>query len=296
VDCTRSRNANWHITILTSTILDIEMARHSGTTPGGHARPSRAASVPPVRRSARLAGEPPDCDLGLSRYDYWTPQGLWFESTRVHNITKRMWQGDWAYRVDKNTRRKAFFPGQIVLATDPHPQTVLSRTLDDPEVAQTACGPISAKLRAMIVINNTCNGMLCLPMYSHSHNNNLSPARYQELVSISQNHTWPGKTPWAGPPLHMTLRGDWAKNSFIELLQPVHVLAESRIDVIGFMSGGEYAKLMRLLTYRETQSRTTAFQVYDEPYIPNFMWRPTMGRRPYSLAKARMHSRTHMRW
>jgi hypothetical protein len=127
------------------------MAPNFGHTPGGHARPSHIASVPPIRRSARLAGEPPDCDLALYRCDYWTPEGLWIESTRVHNRTKRRWEGDWAYRVNKNTRKKVFFPGQIVLATDPHPQTILSRTLDDPEVAQTVCGPISAKLRAMII-------------------------------------------------------------------------------------------------------------------------------------------------
>jgi hypothetical protein len=199
------------------------MAPNFGHTPGGHARPSQTASVPPIRRSARLAGEPPDCDLALYRCDYWTPEGLWIESTRVHNRMKRRWEGDWAYRVNKNTRKKAFFPGQIVMATDPHPQTLLNRTLDNPEVAQTACGPISAKLRAMIVINNKSSGMLCLPMYTHSHNNNLSPARYEELVSISRNYSWAGKTPWAGPPLHMTLRGKWAENSLIELLQSVHI-------------------------------------------------------------------------
>jgi hypothetical protein len=68
-------------------------------------------------------------------------------------------------------------------------------------------------------------------------------------------------------------------------------------DVIGYMSGGEYARLMRLLTYKETQARTSAFQVYGEPYFPSFMWRPTPVRgRPYSLAKTRMHHETHMRW
>jgi hypothetical protein len=120
------------------------------------------------------------------------------------------------------------------MATDPDPQTILRRRLDDREVVQTICGPISAKMRAMVVINLTCNGLLCLPMYTHSKNNNLSQARYEELVSISQSYTWPGKTPWAGLPLHMTLRGNYASISFIELLQPVHILAESSINDIGF--------------------------------------------------------------
>jgi hypothetical protein len=112
--------------------------------------------------------------------------------------------------------------------------------------------------------------MLCLSMYTHSKNNNLLQARYGELVSISQTYTWSGKTPWAGIPLHMTLRGNTADNSFIELLQPLHILAESSVNDIGFMPGGEYAKLMRLLTYRETEARKTAFQVDGEPYIPSF--------------------------
>jgi hypothetical protein len=289
----------WHTAASNFTILSVKMTGHFAhkVKAIGGARVSRSASVPPTRRSARLAGEPPDHDLSLSRSDYWTPEGLYIESTVVHNRTKGRWEGDWAFRVKKESRKKAFYLGQIVMATDPHPQTILSRKLTDREVAQTICGPISAKMRAMVVINLTCNGLLCLPMYTHSKNNNLSQARYEELVSISQSYTWPGKTPWAGLPLHMTLRGNYASISFIELLQPVHILAESSINDIGFIPGGEFAKLMRLLTYRETQARKTAFQVYGEPYIPSFMWKPTPGKRtPYTPAKGRMQNQTLMRW
>jgi hypothetical protein len=87
----------------------------------GGARASRSASVPPVRRSARLAGEPPDHDLSLSRNDYYTPEDLCIQPTVVHNRTKGRWEGEWAYRVDTNSRKKAFYSGQIVMATDRHP-------------------------------------------------------------------------------------------------------------------------------------------------------------------------------
>lgn len=259
-------------------------------------RPSRDASVPPVRRSARLAGESPENDLGLSEQTSTTPEGVEVKSLVILNRAKGTWEGDWAYRVDKNTRKKAFYPGQIIQAIDPHPQTYLNVELHDKNIGQTACAPIFAKMRAMIVLHRTYDGLLCLPMYTHKHKKKLARAKYDQLVSISNDKKWDGKTPWAGPPLRMRV-SDHSQHSLIELLQPVHVRAESRIIPVGYMCGGEYAKLVKLLTYKEIEARQTAFKVYGEKYSPDLEWQPTPGKdTQYTPVEQRMQSRTHMRW
>lgn len=201
--------------------------------------------------------------------------------------------------MDKYSRRKAFYPGQLILATDPHPQTVLSRKLDDGEVAQTDCGPINAKMRHMVVINNTSNGVLCLPMSTLSSVAQLPEARMRELVSVSRNWPAQGPTPWAGRPLHMVMYGGgrYAENSFIDLCQPIHILAQSRIKDVGYISGGDYARLIRLLTYKENKARRDAFLLYEAQFFPNQMWQPDVNRtRPRSANKARMDKITRMRW
>lgn len=261
---------------------------------------SRGTSVPPsTRRSPRLAGIPVDSDYGLSSKHNFTPEGIEIHSTVVFNRTKGDWCGEWAYRVNPRTRKKAFFPGQIIQAFDAHPQTVLNKTLDDPEVAQVAAGPVFAKMRAMIVINLTADGIFCLPMYTWKPGKSKSKQRLAEMASICDDSAWKGRTFWAGQPLRMTVSKleDGPQRSLIDLLQPVHVLSVSRIIPIGFISGGEYARLMRLLHHKETQARAAAFHVYGETYLPVTGWKPTPGiNKPYSKAKANMYSRTGMRW
>lgn len=258
----------------------------------------RSTSVPPLRRSARLAGEPPGHEWEL-RYEKFSQNGVVVERRVKWNRYESKSHGDWAYRVDKNTRKKAFFPGQLILAMDPHPQTVLTKSLDDKEVAQTDCGPLHAKMRPMVVINNTQNGVLCLPMTTLSTTARLSETRMRELVSISRGFPADGLTPWAGRPLHMTMYGggEYPEGSFTDLCQPVHVLAQSRIKNVGYISGGEYAKLIRLLAYKENEARRAAFLLYEAQYFPNQMWAPEgILRRPKSAAKVRMSQVVRMRW
>ncbi|KAG9523167.1 hypothetical protein KCU99_g7891, partial [Aureobasidium melanogenum] len=265
---------------------------------GPSPRATRSTSVPPLRRSARLAGEPPGGEWEL-RYHKDVCWGAVVERKVVWNRYKATSSGDWAYRVDKNSRRKAFYPGQLILATDAHPQTVLSKRLDDKEVAQTDCGPLHAKMRVMVVINNTHNGVLCLPLSTQSSTARLPAARVRELVHVSRGFPAQGSTPWAGRPLHMTIYGggQYAEHSYIDLCQPVHVLAQSRIKDVGYISGGEYARLIRLLTYKENEARRAAFLSYGALYFPNQMWTPdTYQSRPRSAAKIMMSQVTSMRW
>ncbi|KEQ73236.1 hypothetical protein M436DRAFT_46541 [Aureobasidium namibiae CBS 147.97] len=261
---------------------------------------SRGISAPPpIRRSPRLAGIPADSDFVLSSKRFFTPEGLGIHSTVVFDRKKGEWRGEWAYRVNKNTRKKPFFPGQIIQAFDAHPQTVLDKTLDDPCIAQVAAGPVFAKVRAMIVINLTADGIFCLPMYTSKPGKSKPAQRLAEMASICDDNKWKGRTPWAGQPLQMTIYSprDSPNRSLIELLQPVHVLSASRIIPIGFISGGEYARLMRLLHHKETQARAAAFHVYGETYLPITGWAPKPRiHRPYPKAKANMHNRTGMRW
>lgn len=258
----------------------------------------RSTSVPSLRRSARIAGEPPGHKWEL-RYEKNLQNGVVVERNVKWSKYEFKSYGDWAYRVDKNTRKKAFFPGQLILATDPHPQTILSKTLEDKEIAQTDYGPVHAKMRIMVVINNTQNGVLCLPMTTLSTTARLSQARMRELVSISRGFSTHGGTPWAGRPLHMTLygSGQYSENAYIDLCQPVHVLAQSRIKDVGYISGGEYARLVRLLAYKENEARRAAFLLYEAQYFPNQMWAPEGDRRrPKSAAKRRMNQIVRMRW
>ena len=153
---------------------------------------SRGSSVPPVRRSPRLAGVPAESDLGLSMKHHWTPEGYEVRSSVVYNKKTRLWCGEWAYRVTQHTRKKKFFPGQIIQAFDAHPQTVLDKTLDDPEVARVAAGPVFAKMRAMIVINLTVDGMFCLPMYTWKPDKKRPAARLAEMASICDDNQWNG--------------------------------------------------------------------------------------------------------
>ncbi|CAD0107903.1 unnamed protein product [Aureobasidium uvarum] len=257
-------------------------------------RAIRSTSVPP-RRSARLAGEPPGGEWELRPHSH-RQNGVLIERTVRWNRWEVKSYGDWSYRVNKTSRRKPFYPGQLIMAMDLHPQTILSRPLTDPQIAQTECGPVNAKMRVMVVINTTFNGILCLPMYTQTSNTVIPAPRVREMVSISQNRSWPGATPWVGPPLHMTMYGgsQYAANSFIELCQPVHVLAQSRIKDIGYISGGEYARLIRLLAYKENEARRNAFQLYHAQYFTNQMWVP--GARYRSYHKAQMDRVTYMRW
>lgn len=261
---------------------------------------SRGISAPPpIRRSLRLAGIPAESDFGLMTKHHHTPEGVEIHSTIAFDRKKGEWRGEWAYRVNKNSRKKAFFPGQIIQAFDAHPQTVLDKTLDDPEIAQVAAGPVFAKMRAMIVINLTADGLFCLPMYTSKPNKSKPKERLAEMASICDDSAWKGRTPWAGKPLRMTVFSapNSPQRSLIELLQPVYVPSVSRIISIGYISGGEYARLMRLLHYKETRARAAAFHVYGQSYFPMTGWRPTPNiHKPYSIFKQRMHNRTDMRW
>jgi len=270
--------------------------------PRGSKLPDNDSPPPSVRRSARLAGEPAGSGLSLSRQKFFTPEGIEVDSLVVYDGDTDEWKGDWAYRVNKNTRKKAFFPGQIIMAIDPHPNTVLEDSpLTSEDIGQTACAPIFAKMRAMIVIHLTYNGLLCLPMYTYK-DQTMSHARCQEVASISNNSSkWSGVTPWAGYPLQMKVSGpgqSGQRNAFIELLQPVHVRSTSRIIATGYITGGEYGRLMRLLTYAETHTRADAFWVYKEAYVPDWKWKPAPGPywKPYSFFKNRMDKKTDMRW
>ncbi|KAG9657149.1 hypothetical protein KCU95_g2929, partial [Aureobasidium melanogenum] len=265
---------------------------------GPSPRATRSTSVPLLRRSARLAGEPAGGDWEL-RYHKDVHWGAVVERKIRWNRYEARSSGDWAYRVDKTSRSKAFYPGKLILAMDTHPQTILNKRLDDKEVAQTDCGPVHAKMRVMVVINNTHNGVLCLPMSTQSSDARLPATRVRELVAVSRGFPAQGLTPWAGRPLHMTIYGggQYAENSFIDLCQPVHVLAQSRIKDVGYISGGEYARLIRLLTYKENEARRAAFLSYEALYFPNQMWAPdTYQLRPRSAAKAKMSQVTSMRW
>ena len=67
---------------------------HTLKTLGTKVTPSRATSLPPVRRSARLAGEPPDHGLLLSEQTATTPEGVVVHSRVVYNKVKGTWEGD----------------------------------------------------------------------------------------------------------------------------------------------------------------------------------------------------------
>ena len=142
------------------------------------------------------------------------------------------------------------------------------------------------------MIHRTANELWCLPMYSNKEAHNLSPIKCIEIAGIS-DVKWPGITPRTGDPLQMKVSAQ--RRSFIELLQPAHDRTESRIISIGFTTGGEYTRLIRLLVYVEHQTIIGAFWVYGQPYLPRIDWRPKPGPwKPYYVAKSNIDKKTHM--
>lgn len=264
--------------------------------------PRRAPSAPPGPRvSRRLRGLPPSDEFTL----YEARQYIHYMNVNVrkkikYNLAKREDLGEWAYRVDRRNQRQHFFPGQIILAVHAHPQTVLDKAFNDQDVATTHQSPVAAKMRVMVVLHETFTGLLCLPMYTHQSSTPLPPARWAEMVSISHNLTWQGNTRWAGLPLRMTIHNtQYAHDSFIHLTEPIHVQLESRICDVGYMSGGEYCRLMDLLQYKEDELRNQAFALYGGTYDKHALhsWQPTPGQRLNNTRlQSTMNSFAQMRW
>ncbi|CAD0043245.1 unnamed protein product [Aureobasidium pullulans] len=91
----------------------------------------------------------------------------------------------------------------------------------------------------------------------------------------------------------------YAHDSFIHLTEPIHVQLESRICDVGYMSGGEYCRLMDLLQYKEDELRNQAFALYGSTYNKHALhsWQPTPGQRLNNTRlQSTMNSFAQMRW
>ena len=112
-----------------------------------------------------------------------------------------------------------------------------------------------------IVVWKTDQGVAAIPLYTLSEAR-LRAARLEEFVSICTEPTWVGETPWAGMPLLAKFNAAYncEERCFADLSRPHWISGhEPFFDDVGKIVGGEYSKLMDLLSKKEREFRTAAF-------------------------------------
>lgn len=138
-----------------------------------------------------------------------------------------------------------------------------------------------------IVVWKTDQGVAAIPLYTLSEAR-LRAARLEEFVSICTEPTWVGETPWAGMPLLAKFNAAYncEERCFADLSRPHWISGhEPFFDDVGKIVGGEYSKLMDLLSKKEREFRTAAFARFNtngdtndpELYEP---WTPTKPHQP----------------
>ncbi|KAH0367344.1 hypothetical protein KCU65_g4656, partial [Aureobasidium melanogenum] len=228
----------------------------------------------PLRRSERLKITKSKDEL---YEEHQKDEGINYERRVLYNPKKKFFK---LYAIRAlDVKLDNLWPGRIVKAVDCYPQTDLkAKPYDGAIGTTTTVGPIAAKFRYMIVVWRTDVGAAAIPLYTLGEAK-LRKTRKEEYVSVCTEPHWRGETPWAGMPILAKFNKEYncEDQCFADLSRPHWISQwETIYDDVGRIEGGEYSRLMDLLTMKEREFRTAAFAKFDtndgnpEPWSP---WR-----------------------
>lgn len=236
----------------------------------------------PLRRSERLR-ETKSKDLLYKETQQ--EKGIKYERRVLYSTKKQKIFKLYAIRA-LNVKLDNLWPGRIVKAVDCYPQVDLSAEPYDGAIGYTTTvGPIAAKFRYMIVVWRTDSGVAAIPLYTLSETK-LRQTRKEEYVSVCTDTLWRGETPWAGMPILAKFNKEYncEDQCFADLSRPHWISQwETIYDDVGRIEGGEYSRLIDLLTMKEREFRTAAFAKFDtnegqpEAWVP---WEPDSEHQP----------------
>lgn len=181
--------------------------------------------------------------------------------------------GIWAeYR---NAQREHFLPGQIIRA--PHP---IQHNNSDPKypdwmVRMYRAGPIHCKIRPMIILWTTNDGVMCAPMFScktwmkNKTKRAVLCGRVDELMAVTTvrfDRDWTTYTEQFGAPLQMEAVDDanMLDHSYVDIARLVYV---SRTDRVLYNQGQldreSFVRLMEVVDRRQTEHKQAAFKTMN---------------------------------
>lgn len=199
--------------------------------------------------------------------EYW--QQMLQEKTDPFDDSKTTNIGLWTdkRRVGPNVVR----PGDVIRATYSVAQNNTDQVYPSPYIRVFRHGPVYSKIRPLVVLWNTDDGMLCLPLYSAEWLKRPSTkvfwkAGFMTVVTetCDKPADWEGYTPENGKPLNMTVSPGvphLKSESFVNIDRPVAI---SRSEAVQYQqarfSRESYVRLMEVYTHRENERKEEAFR------------------------------------
>ncbi|CAD0095345.1 unnamed protein product [Aureobasidium mustum] len=228
----------------------------------------------PLRRSERLR-------ITESKHELYKElqqeNGVRYERRVLYNTQKKKFFKLYAVRA-LNVKLDNLWPGRIVKAIDCYPQVDTKADPYDGTIGRSSvAGPIAAKFRM------------------------------NKYVSVSTKPDWRGDTPWAGMPILAKFNKAYSceDKCYADLSRPHWISQWEHVyDDVGHIKGGEYSRLIDLLTMKEREFRTAAFAKFDTddnqpeewvPWDPDSEHQPKSGVRYADKKSERMSKKTFQR-
>lgn len=172
----------------------------------------------------------------------------------------------------RDAERKDFMPGQILWAPHPIQNNAKTPKYPDNMVRMYRAGPIHCKIRPMVILWTTNDGVMCAPMFScgswienETKRANLSE-HLDELMAVTTvrfDREWRTYTEQFGAPLQMeAVKGaKMANHSYVDIARLVYV---SRTDRVLYNQGKldreSFVRLMEVVDRRQTERKRVAFR------------------------------------
>lgn len=162
-------------------------------------------------------------------------------------------------------------PGDVIRATYSVAQNNTEQVYPSPYIRVFRHGPVYSKVRPLVVLWNTDEGMLCLPLYSaewlkRPTTKDFWKAGFMTIVtqSCGQPQDWEGYTPENGKPLNMIVSPNvqpLKAESFVNIDRPVSI---SRSEAVQYQQAKftreSFVRLMEVYTHRENERKEEAFR------------------------------------
>ncbi|KAG9835930.1 hypothetical protein KCU98_g4633, partial [Aureobasidium melanogenum] len=162
-------------------------------------------------------------------------------------------------------------PGDVIRATYSVAQNNTDQVYPSPYIRVFRHGPVYSKVRPLVVLWNTDEGMLCLPLYSaewlkRPTTKDFWKAGFMTIVtqSCDKPQDWEGYTPENGKPLNMIVSPNvqpLKAESFVNIDRPVSI---SRSEAVQYQQAKftreSFVRLMEVYTHRENERKEEAFR------------------------------------
>lgn len=199
--------------------------------------------------------------------EYW--QQMLQERSDPSNNVKTTNIGLWTdkRRVGPNVVK----PGDVIRATYSVAQNNTDVVYPNPNIRVFRHGPVYSKMRPLVVLWSTDNGMLCLPLYScewlkRPTTKDFWKAGFMTVITeeCDEPANWEGYTPENGKPLSMIVSPGVPHlkcESFVSIDRPVSI---SRSEAVQYKQAKftreSFVRLMEVYTHRENERKEEAFR------------------------------------